>query len=110
MCGESCGSCNLCGKSETFVFAQNDANAQKGDRVVLEMDSSSGLKAAFLVYGMPLLILIAGIIIISLFNFNQAKGLLLVLVAIVLWFFVIKLVDRNMKPTARVTEVQKSDS
>lgn len=105
MCGDNCGSCNLCGKRETFVFAQNEADAKEGDRVLLEMDSQSGLKAAFLVYGMPLLILIAGIVIISLFNFNQAKGLLLVLVAIILWFVIIKFIDNKMKPAAKVTEV-----
>ncbi len=105
MCGESCGSCNLCGKRETFVFARNKAGAVKGDRVVLEMDSASGLKAAFLVYGMPLVILILGIVLIAVFNSDQIKGLLLVLFAIVLWFFVVKLIDKNMKPAAEITEV-----
>ncbi len=110
MCGENCGSCNLCGNRETFVFAENAAEAQENDRVLLEMDSSSGLKAAALVYGMPLLILIAGIVLISILQFNQVKGLLWILALIVLYFLLLKVKDKNMKPTAKITEVYKNDS
>ena len=110
MCGESCGSCNLCGKRETFVYALNTAGAEKNDRVLIEMESSSGLKAAFLVYGMPLIILVLGIVLITVFNANQAKGLLYILMAVVLWFCAVKLIDKNMKPTAKITEVYKNDT
>ncbi len=110
MCGDNCGSCNLCGKRETIVFAENNINAKKGDRVVLEMQSKEGLIAAVLVYGAPLLILILGIVIISAFNYNQAKGLLITLCVIVLYFLALKKLDRKMKPSAKVVEVIENET
>ena len=105
MCGDSCGNCNLCGKGETVVIAENSKGAEKGDRVVLEMEESSGIKACAMVYGIPLLIVIAGIVLISIFSFDQVTGLLVILAVNILYFALLKAFDKKMKPTVKITEV-----
>lgn len=50
------------------VEAINDAGAKEGDRIVLSFETTSLLKACFLIYVLPILIMIAGAAI----GFNTA--------------------------------------
>lgn len=59
-CGESCASCGLCPGQTSVVEAVNDINADVGDTVIMDMSDSKVLGAAFLVYIVPLLMLIVG--------------------------------------------------
>jgi sigma-E factor negative regulatory protein RseC len=55
------GSCHSLGNNaETEVEAINEAGAQVGDRIVLLFETGSLLKATFLLYVFPILLLIAG--------------------------------------------------
>ena len=55
------GSCHsLGGGDDVEVKAINDAGAKVGDRIVLSIETSSLLKATFLLYVFPILVLIAG--------------------------------------------------
>jgi len=55
------GSCHSLGNSaEMEVEAINEAGAQVGDRIVLLFETGSLLKATFLLYVFPILLLIAG--------------------------------------------------
>jgi len=61
-----CASCKKCGlfaaggSGDLLIEARNDSNAVPGDWVRVEMDSSNVLKAAFIVYMVPLLFAAAG--------------------------------------------------
>ena len=58
------GSCHSLGNSgEMEVKAINEAGAQAGDRIVLLFESSSLLKATFLLYVFPILLLIIGAVL-----------------------------------------------
>ena len=59
-CGESCASCGLCPGQTAVVTASNDIHATVGDRVTIDMADKKVLGAAFLVYIVPLIALIAG--------------------------------------------------
>jgi sigma-E factor negative regulatory protein RseC len=63
-CCESCTSKSMChtmgGGKEMEVAALNAAGARVGDRVVLKMDTAPFLKATFLVYLFPVLLLVIG--------------------------------------------------
>ena len=59
-CGESCASCGLCPGREAQVFAINDINAAVGDTVIIDMADGKVLGAAFLVYIVPLIMMIIG--------------------------------------------------
>ena len=55
------GSCHTKGANEGMeVKAINEAGARKGDRIVLSFETSSLLKATFLLYVFPILLLIIG--------------------------------------------------
>ena len=55
------GSCNtMGGNGEMEVKAINEAGARVGDRIVLSFKTSSLLKATFLLYVFPILLLIIG--------------------------------------------------
>lgn len=59
-CGESCASCGLCPGQTARIYAINDVNAKAGDTVIIDMSDKKVLGAAFLVYIVPLIMLIAG--------------------------------------------------
>ena len=60
-CGGNCGSCESCMlQSEVKALAKNLAEAQPGERVVIESRSSAVFGAVFLVYVMPLVFFLLG--------------------------------------------------
>ncbi len=65
----ACGSCKACemgktGKDEINISVKNELGAVVGDDVRIEMQTPDILMAAFLVYMIPLLALLAGILIV----------------------------------------------
>lgn len=60
-CGENCAHCKGgCTPTDTIIFAENIVGAKAGDRVVLEIPDKTGIKAAALVYLLPIIALITG--------------------------------------------------
>jgi sigma-E factor negative regulatory protein RseC len=72
----ACHSHSLSDNSEVEVSAINEAGAKVGDRIVLSFETSSLLKATFLLYVFPILLLIFGAAIgqetAPYFNFNPS--------------------------------------
>ncbi|HHY37717.1 MAG TPA: SoxR reducing system RseC family protein [Clostridia bacterium] len=64
MC-ESCGKCGLMsrGMTDIVVTARNDAGAEAGERVVVELPSRDVLVSAFIVYMVPLMAAAAGYVL-----------------------------------------------
>ncbi len=63
--GAPCGSCISCKRTEDgkmLTEALNAAGAEVGDRVRINIDSSVVLRAVLIVYGVPLVGLIAGVL------------------------------------------------
>lgn len=57
-----CASCGACsGTSAAVILADNNINAQVGQRVLVAMPQNDMLKAAFLVYIMPLIFILGAI-------------------------------------------------
>jgi sigma-E factor negative regulatory protein RseC len=90
------GSCHsMGGGNEMEVKALNTAGARAGDRIVLSFETASLLKATFLIYVFPIILLIVGAAIgqmlASLIDFNPSA--LSVLLGFVFFFtglFIIK--------------------
>ena len=61
---ENCGSCS--GQNEVIQRAHNKIGAKPGQRVFIEVENNNVLKAAFIVFILPLLSIAAGIIIAEL--------------------------------------------
>lgn len=96
-CGDSCASCGLCAGQNAVVEAENTIGAKAGDTVVMDMADKKVLYAAFLVYIVPIIALIAGYFAgAALFN-GEAAGVAAGFIAMALAFSVIILTDRRRK-------------
>lgn len=55
-CGENCANCGGCKNKTNEITATNEIEARPGDTVTVEMEDGRVLKAAFMVYMVPLII------------------------------------------------------
>lgn len=62
----ACGDCGACQMGEEnmniTIDALNTAGAEVGDKVIVDMETQDVLTAAFIVYGIPLIMLIIGVV------------------------------------------------
>lgn len=99
----SCGSCNACkmgqedAQLEIKVF--NEVDAKVGQRVSVNMNDTDVLSAAFIVYVMPLLALLGGIIIgnlvLTLLGVVEYKDLYLAIIGFVTMAVTFLLIKRR---------------
>lgn len=111
MCGSSCQNCeNICGSGETLIWAKNTVNASVGDDVTVSLNEGMGFLAAFLVYGIPLLIMVIGVIVLFALKVKQDIFLLIPLGGAVLWFGGLYLMQKKgyfSMFDAEVSEIQE---
>lgn len=75
-CGEKCGSCSGgCSSSGVYIEAENPLGGERGQFVKVEIETRTVMKAAFLAYILPLIMLIAGILIGSLIHNKYTLGI-----------------------------------
>ena len=99
-CGESCGSCGGCETTIRKVEAGNSVGAQVGQNVLMEMDDSRILIAAFLVYMVPIIMLFVGYVVgFSIFS-KQGAGAASAIVFMLISFVIVKLIDRRLKDSS----------
>jgi sigma-E factor negative regulatory protein RseC len=97
-CSGDCHKCSGCGaaKQTVILTARNAIGARVGDMVVVSSDSSRVLKAAAVLYMLPLVLFLAGYLV----GENLwGRGVLLGLVGIVLGIALVKLYDRFLTKT-----------
>ena len=111
-CGESCASCGLCPGREAKVFAINDINAAVGDTVIIDMADGKVLGAAFLVYIVPLIMLIIGYFSgYTVFN-SEVLGIIMGFLFMAATFIVIISIDRKIKRkyTPRIVSIVNKET
>lgn len=94
-CSGDCHKCSGCGSSQqTMVIpAENPIGAKVGDWVVIEAKSGAVLKAAAMLYIVPLVLFIAGYLV---GEHLWQRGILVSLAGLVLGLILVKLLDRHM--------------
>jgi len=71
-CGEHCGSCSVCKYvGEIHTYAKNLIHAAPGDKVVIESKTSEVLGAAFMIYIIPMIAMIAAYLIAAAMGANE---------------------------------------
>lgn len=103
-CGDKCSSCGGgCSIPAMRVNIKNTIGAKVGDFVEVEMETKSLMKSAFIAYIIPLIMLIAGISS-GVYFFNdlgfknyEVLGVLTGFVALVISYFLLKIIDNNIK-------------
>jgi len=86
MCGESCSNCGMCEKRQSKVMAKNTLNASVGDSVELGVSTSKGLKAAVLVYMVPVMILIISLVVMLWAGISEEMAIVCSFLIMALWF------------------------
>lgn len=106
-CGENCASCSGgCTAPETVCRADNSLGACPGDFVVIEMDSKSVLKSAFLVYILPIIVFFAVFGVLSFLPrfYAYAGGA----AALIITFFILRIYDKKNAAMPYVSEIIKN--
>ena len=71
-CGGNCGSCESCVfENQMKTVARNTPQAQPGQKVMIESQSSKVFKAAFLVYVLPLLFFLGAYALAASFHLSE---------------------------------------
>ena len=111
-CGESCASCGLCPGQKAEVKALNEAGANVSDTVIISMADKKVLGAAFLVYIVPLIALIAGYFIGDAIFHKEALAILTGFFLTALFFCVIIFADRkiNNRYTPKIVRIINTDT
>ena len=90
-CGENCAMCKGgCTQSETEILAKNTMCAKPGDKVILEIEDKSGLKAVFLAYIVPLIAFLISSVIFTGIGITEGYSLVLGLLVMLLIFLIIR--------------------
>ena len=108
-CGDKCGSCKGgCSVQGMSVKTKNTLGAKVGDYVEIRTQTSIVLKSAFLVYVLPLIMLIMGVLIgVTIFeklgyvNY-ESLGFILGLVFLGLSYVVLKSMDKRFKDKNKI--------
>ena len=86
MCGDNCSNCGMCENKGTKVLAKNTVGAKAGELVTLEVATSVGLKAAVLVYLIPVFVFIVSVVLFSKTGFEEGKAVLCSFLIMAVWF------------------------
>lgn len=105
---ENCGACP--GNSALVMDARNVPGAKPGDRVIIEVQEVNMLKAAFIVYMLPLIAIFIGAVIGNLLAEKMGYGLTLFqvaggFIAFILSVLYIKLFDLNARNDVKMQPV-----
>ncbi|MBQ3427067.1 MAG: SoxR reducing system RseC family protein [Clostridia bacterium] len=96
-CGDSCASCGLCPGMNMKVNADNAIGAREGDTVLLSMSDKKVLGAAFLVYVIPVIMLIIGYIAGNALFKTESGAIGIGFALMVLSFAAIAVIDRKVR-------------
>ena len=98
MCGDNCKGCNsACNVPEMDVKANVIPNIEVGDEVEISSEDISVVKYSFVLYGLPLVIMVAVIFLVSSLiegEKGQIYAALIGLLSLVISFFILKKYDK----------------
>lgn len=105
-CSGDCHKCSGCGAQQQtmLVTAQNPLGAAVGDMVIIESESGPLLKAAVILYILPLVLFLAGYMLGE--HFWQ-RGILVSIIGFALGMVPIKLCDRYMAKKNTVYTIKR---
>lgn len=109
-CGESCASCGLCPGRTAVVKADNAIGAKSGDTVILDMADQKVLGAAFLVYIVPVVVLIIGYFIGYAILKTEIYGAVTGFILMAVTFVIIMMFDKRLKNkyTPRIVRIEEN--
>ncbi len=102
-CGENCAHCKGgCTPSDTIITAENTVGAKAGDKVILEIPDRTGIKAAALVYMLPIITLIIGAISAYLLGMSEGQIALISLASMAATLVLVWVISRIFSSSFKV--------
>ena len=103
-CGGNCGSCESCVfQNELKTPALNRIQAQPGQKVLIESQSSRIFKAAFLVYVMPLLIFLLGYLLAAALGLSESLQIVLSFAGMLLGGVLLVMSQKRIREKDKIT-------
>lgn len=105
-CGENCANCHGgCETTTTTAVVQNTAGARVGDTVKIESESASVIRAALVLYMVP----VAATILVAALTYGlKMSNVFVILFSVMAFFasfFIIKCFDKNLAPKSYITKI-----
>ncbi len=97
LCGDACQGCaarRVCGTedtSKTITLFSDNSNHKVGDSITIELTPTMGLKAVFLAYLLPVLIIVALLLILNEVGYSELYSGLIALGTLALYFICVKI-------------------
>lgn len=105
-CGENCANCKAgCETSTAVSTVENTVGAVAGDLVKIESDSAGVLRAAVILYIVPVLVAIISAVIAFSSNMRDIFAVALCVASFFASFFVIKAFEKKITPKSYITRV-----
>lgn len=111
MCGENCASCGACAQKNFKITCENTIGAELHDSVILETADSFVLRSAFLVYILPVFLMVAAYLALDKILLNKAFVILCSFAVLALFFLILHRIDRLLshKPGKWMKLIKISD-
>ena len=103
-CGHDCASCGACSNPSYEIKVADNIGASIGDRVVIEGVTSKILWFSFLLYMLPVFILIAAALLCEAYSAGY-YSIPIFAVLLLLWFLIIKLANKKAKMHNVITKI-----
>ena len=98
-CGGNCPSCEACiYQTEFSLIAENSIGAKPGQRVRVESETGKFFKIAFLVYIIPMITMVIGLIVPAMLNCSEGMIILYSFAGLAFGFLLIWLINKIKKP------------
>ncbi|MBO5734282.1 MAG: SoxR reducing system RseC family protein [Clostridia bacterium] len=105
-CGENCANCHGgCETTTATAVVQNTVGAGIGDMVKIQSDSGAVIKAAVVLYMLPVLVAIIAAVVAYCFGLGSILTVFIWVVAFFASFFVIKRFEKRLAPKSYITKV-----
>jgi positive regulator of sigma E activity len=95
------GVCNWTGTSVRKVLAANEVGAVAGDTVEVETGTGTGARANLLVFGIPVVLMLAGVLVGGLILRRDVWSAVLAGAGLVLGFGIVKAIDTTVNRSGR---------
>lgn len=101
---DECSKCGMClfpkNASSVEFDADNGVGAKVGDTVLFETEKDGKLLGAILVFLVPLILIGLSAILAYIVIKKEIFTLILSLIFIIVWFFILAVIDKKLKKTA----------
>lgn len=104
-CSHDCSECSTCTAPVYEVQVLNPVGAKKGDRVLIEADSKKILMLSFLLYMLPVFLMIMAAAVCYCFDVPALYTVLIFALLFSGWFLIIRYANKKLKTQNTIVSV-----